>query len=69
MSMANLEAFYAQTIAYLNISSPLALTQGDITTFCKSLKRHQAYTPVFICKIWPNDVIENVRFDCMDSEW
>jgi len=60
VSVADFESLDPYTITYFDESSSAPLAKRNITTFCESLEGHQAYTPVFVCEVWPNNIVEDV---------
>jgi hypothetical protein len=53
VSMADFEASNTKTIADFNVAPSAPFPKGNVTAFLEPLEGDQAYTAVFVGKIWP----------------
>jgi hypothetical protein len=61
MSMADFEAPHTKPIAYFNIAPSAAFAESNVTTLSQPLERYQSHSSVFIRKVRPKYIIENMR--------
>lgn len=66
--MADFEPTDAETIADFNVASSATFSKGDVTAFLEALEGHEAHATVFVGKVGPNNVVEDVCFDRVDRE-
>jgi len=68
VAVGDFEALDAETVAYFYVAAAVAFAQRDVAAFGEPLECHEPDAAVFVGQVGPDDVVEEVRFDGIDSE-
>jgi len=68
VSVADSEAFHSEPVADFDVASGGAVTEHTVATFLEALERDETDTAIFVSKVGPDKVVEDVLLYCVDSE-
>lgn len=69
VAVTDFEAAYTQTITYFDIAPSTTFAKCNVSALLKPLKGHETNAAIFVGKIGPYNVVEDVSLDGVDCEW
>jgi hypothetical protein len=68
VAVRDFEAADGEAVADFDVAVAVAFSYSNVAAFLKALEGEEADTAVFVCEVWPDDVVEEVGFDGVDGE-